>query len=98
MAIQISGVSPVLSETPQNNNSKKKESVSKSGEEASGSIKVNISGDASFLSFIKQSVESAGTAGQSKLDGIKQQVAAGNYADSSKIAESIINSLNVTGE
>lgn len=98
MAIQITGVSPVVSETPQNNNAKKNDSVSKAGEGASGSFKVNISGDASFLSYIKQAVETGGTAGQARLGEIKRQVASGNYADSSKIAGSLISSLNITGE
>ena len=98
MAIEISNVSPILSETPQNKSSKKKEAGLNAGEGQAGGVEVNISGDASFLSSLKNSIDSAGAASQSKIGEIRQKVSSGSYADSSKIAEGILNNLNVAGE
>ena len=98
MAIQISNVSPVVSETPQSSSSKKKEVDSAAESGQAGGVEVNISGAASFLSSLKSAIDSAGTAGQSKIGEIKQKIASGSYADSSKIAEGIINNLNITGD
>ncbi len=96
MAIQISNLTPVAGEIPQNDNGKKREIIPNTGQ--SSADEVTISGDASFISNLKGSIDSAQSAPQAKISAVKRQVAAGTYADSSKIAEGLINGLNIAGE
>lgn len=99
MAIEISqssGITPVVGEMPQNNGGKKREVSSTGGQTVSD--EVSISGDASFIGNLKSSIDSAQSTPASKLSAVKQQVASGNYADSSKIAEGLIKNTNITNE
>ena len=99
MAIEISGItSSVIGEIPQNNNGKKKEVNGPEAGQAAGSDKVSISGDASFIGSLKSAIDNAQSAPPSKINDIKQKVASGNYADTSKIAEGLVNALNIVGE
>ncbi|MCL4322265.1 MAG: flagellar biosynthesis anti-sigma factor FlgM [Deltaproteobacteria bacterium] len=96
MTIQITNVPPVVSDTQGQDNKKKLEVNLKTGQNAGD--EVNISDSASFASNLKSSVDSASAAGPAKLGGIKQQVASGNYWNSSKIAEGLLNNLAITNE
>ena len=100
MAIEISGItSSVIGEIPQNNNNgKKKEVNGPEAGQASASDKVSISEGASFIGSLKSAVNAAQSAPPSKVTDISQKIASGIYADSSKIAEGLINSLNIIGE
>jgi len=99
MAIEISGVtSSVLSEIPQNNNGRKTEVNGAESAQTSGFDKVSISENANFIGSLKTAINGAQSAPPSKISDIKQKIASGNYTDSSKIAEGLINSLNITGE
>ncbi len=97
MTIEISGISSsVIGEIPQNNNGKKKEiSGVESPKATVGSDKVSISGDASFIGNLKSAVYNAQSSPASKVYDIKQKVSSGSYADVSKIAEGLINALNI---
>ena len=98
MAIEISGItSSVIGEIPQNNNGRKKEVNGPEAGQAAGSDKVSISEGASFIGSLKNAIENAQSAPTSKINDIKQKITSGNYADASKIAEGLINSLNITG-
>ena len=99
MAIEISGItSSVICEIPQNNNGRKKEVNGLESGQAAGSDKVSISEGASFIGSLKSAIDNAQSAPPSKINDINQKIASGNYADVSKIAEGLINSLNITGE
>ena len=98
MAIEISNVTPVAGEIIQNGNVQKKKDVSSSGNIQSSSDKVSISGDATFISNLRGQIGSSETSSPSKINDIIQKIASGTYADSSKIAEGLINSLNIFGE
>jgi anti-sigma28 factor (negative regulator of flagellin synthesis) len=99
MAIEIPGVTAsVVSEIPQNNNAGKKAAASSNTVLSEGSDKVSLSSDASFIGSLKSAVENAQSAPKSKIDGIKQKVSSGNYAESSKIAEGVVKSLQITNE
>ena len=98
MAIEISNVTPVVGETIQNGNVQKKKDVSLTGNIQSSSDKVSISGDATFISNLRGQIGSYETSSPSKINDIIQKIASGTYADSSKIAEGLINSLNIFGE
>ena len=99
MAIEISGItSSVIGEIPQNNNNGKKKEVSgPEAVQAASSDKVSISEGASFIGILKSAVNGAQSAPPSKISDIRQKIASGNYSDSSKIAEGLINSLDITG-
>ena len=98
MAIEISGItSSVIGEIPQNNNGRKKEINGLESGQAAGSDKVSISEGASFIGSLKSAIDNAQSAPASKINDIKQKIASGNYADASKIAEGLINTLNITG-
>ena len=98
MAIEISGItSSVIGEIPQNNNGRKKEVTAPEAGQPAGSDKVSISGDASFIGNLKSAVYNAQSSPASKVNDIKQKVASGSYADVSKIAEGLINALNIAG-
>ena len=96
MTIRISNVPPVINEIPESNGNKTREANLQTGQTAGD--EVNISGSASFAGNLKSSIDSASVAGPAKLNGIKQQVASGNYADSSKIAEGLLKNLAITNE
>jgi anti-sigma28 factor (negative regulator of flagellin synthesis) len=98
MAIEISNVTPVAGEIIQNGNVQKKKDVSSSRNIQSSSDKVSISGDATFISNLRGQIGSSETSSPSKINDIIQKIASGTYADSSKIAEGLINSLNIFGE
>jgi anti-sigma28 factor (negative regulator of flagellin synthesis) len=99
MAIEVSGItSSVIGEIPQNNNGGKKEINGLESGQAAGYDKVSISEGASFIGNLKSAIDGAQSAPPSKINDIKQKIASGNYADVSKIAEGLINSLNITGE
>ena len=99
MAIEISNVTPVAGEIIQNGNVQKKKGVSSSGgAQSSSSDKVSISGDATFISNLRGQIGSSETSSPSKINDIIQKIASGTYADSSKIAEGLINSLNIFAE
>ncbi len=98
MAIEISNVTPVVGEIIQNGNVQKKKDVSSSDRVQSSSDKVSISGDATFISNLRGQLDSSETSSPSKINDIIQKIASGTYADSSKIAEGLINSLNIFGE
>ena len=98
MAIEISGItSSVIGEIPQNNNGRKKEVNGPEAGQVAGSDKVSISEGASFIGSLKSAIDNAQSAPASKINDINQKIASGNYADASKIAEGLINSLNITG-
>ncbi len=98
MAIEISNVTPVVGEIIQNGNVQKKKDVSSSDRVQSSSDKVSISGDATFISNLRGQIDSSETSSPSKINDIIQKIASGTYADSSKIAEGLINSLKIFGE
>ena len=99
MTIEISGItSSVIGEIPQNNNGGKKEVNGPEAGHAAGSDKVSISEGASFIGNLKSAIDNAQSAPLSTINDIKQKIASGNYADVSKIAEGLINGLNITGE
>jgi flagellar biosynthesis anti-sigma factor FlgM len=98
MAIEISNVTPIAGEIIQNGNVQKKKDASSSGNIQSSSDKVSISGDATFISNLRGQVGSSETSSPSKINDIIQKIASGTYADSSKIAEGLINSLSIFGE
>ena len=98
MAIEISNVTPAAGEIIQNGNVQKKKDVSSSDRVQSSSDKVSISGDATFISNLRGQIDSSETSSPSKINDIIQKIASGKYADSSKIAEGLINSLNIFGE
>ncbi len=101
MTIEISNITPVIYEIPQNNNDNnggKKEVNGLEAAQTAGSDKVSISSDASFIGNLKSSIDNAQSAAPSKVNDIKQKIASGNYADASKIAAGLINNLNITGE
>jgi flagellar biosynthesis anti-sigma factor FlgM len=98
MAIEISNVTPVVGETIQNGNVQKKKDVSSAGNIQSSSDKVSISGDATFISNLRGQIGSSKTSSPSKINDIIQKIASGTYADSSKIAEGLINSLSIFEE
>jgi anti-sigma28 factor (negative regulator of flagellin synthesis) len=97
MAIEISNITPVAGEIPQNNVGKKKEAGSSTAGQ-NISDEVSISGDASFIGSLKSAINSTQSTPPEKLSSVKQQVASGNYADSSKIAEGLIKNANITNE
>lgn len=97
MAIEISNITPAVGEITQNTAGKKRETVSSTAGQ-NVSDEVSISGDASFIGNLKNAVGSAQSTPPEKLASIKQQVASGNYADSSKIAEALIKNINITNE
>lgn len=94
MTIQITNVPPVVNDVLKNNGSKVRESDLKIRETAGD--EVNISDGANFISNLKISIDKAATS--SKLNNIKSQIASGDYAVSSKIAEGLLKNLNITGE
>ena len=98
MAIEISNVTPAVGEIIQNGNVQKKKDASSSGNIQSSSDKVSISGDATFISNLRGQAGSSETSSPSKINDIIQKIASGTYADSSKIAEGLINSLSIFGE
>ena len=98
MAIEISNVTPIAGEIIQNGNVQKKKDASSSGNIQSSSDKVSISGDATFISNLRGQVGSSETSSPCKINDIIQKIASGTYADSSKIAEGLINSLSIFGE
>ena len=98
MAIEISNVTPAVGEIIQNGNVQKKKDVASSGNVQSSSDKVSISGDATFISNLRGQVVSSETSSPSKINDIIQKIASGTYADSSKIAEGLINSLSIFEE
>ena len=96
MTIQITNVSPVINEIPENNGNKKGEVNLKTGQTAGD--EVNISEGANFIGNLKSSIDTASKSNSAKLDAIKQQAASGKYAESSKIAEGLLKNLGVTNE
>lgn len=94
MAIEINSILP-------NNNSsnvyKTKEKVLKNIGN-SGSVpadSINISDSGMFIENIKNQINNAGAANVSKINDIQNNINAGTYADSSKIADGIINLINI---
>ena len=98
MAIEISNVTPVVGEIIQNGNVQKKKDTLSSENVQSSSDKVSISGDAAFISNLRGQIGSSEASSPSKINDIIQKIASGTYADSSKIAEGLINSLKIFGE
>ncbi|MGC8554879.1 MAG: flagellar biosynthesis anti-sigma factor FlgM [Candidatus Acidulodesulfobacterium sp.] len=98
MAIEISNVTPAVGEIIQNGNVQKKKDAASSGNIQSSSDKVSISGDAAFISNLRGQIGSSETSSPSKISDIIQKIASGTYADSSKIAEGLINSLSIFEE
>ncbi|MHB1661566.1 MAG: flagellar biosynthesis anti-sigma factor FlgM [bacterium] len=96
MAIEISNITPVAGEIPQNKGGKKKEAGSSTAGQ-NISDEVSISGDASFIGNLKSAIDSAQSMPPEKLNSVKQQVASGNYAVSANIAEGLIKNLGITG-
>ena len=96
MTIQITNVSPIINEIPENNGNKKGEITLKTGQTTGD--EVSISDGANFISNLKASIDTASKSNSAKLDVIKQQAASGKYADSSKIAEGLLKNLGITDE
>ncbi|MCL5673537.1 MAG: flagellar biosynthesis anti-sigma factor FlgM [Deltaproteobacteria bacterium] len=96
MAIEINSILP-------NNNSsdvyKTKEkalkNIDNSGSVPADSINISISDSGMFIENIKNQINNAGTANVSKINDIQNNINAGTYADSSKIAAGIINLINI---
>lgn len=97
MAIEISNITPVVGDIAQNGSVRKKDGAVPEIVYPS-SDKVSISGNATFISNLRGQIDASGTASQSKINDVIQKIASGTYAESSKIADGLINSLNIFGE
>lgn len=97
MSIQITGIPPVINDSPEPGKSKNAGgAVGQS--QGTGKDEVSISDTAGFIVNIKNLINSSSASPETKLEGIKQKVQAGTYSDSSKIAEGILKNISITNE